>query len=68
MLVPAAMVLADRATRQHALSARPQAPTVSARTPRRRGQAMRRLTAVALRRLADHVEPRTVTRRATAAT
>jgi hypothetical protein len=66
MLVPAAMVLADKATRQHVLSAQPQAPTSCPRTPRRRGSAMRRLAASTLRQLADQVERRPVTRPATA--
>lgn len=67
MLVPAAMVMADRATKQHMLSAQPQAPTIPPRTPRRPGNAMRRLTASALRHLADRLEPRPVARCATAA-
>jgi hypothetical protein len=67
MLVPTAMVLADKATKQHVLSAHPQAPTIRTRAPHRRGNTIRRLTALALRQLADHVEPRPVTRRATAA-
>ena len=67
MLVPTAMILADKATRQHVLSACPQAPTILKRAPRRHGHALRGLTALALRRLADHVEPRHVTRRVTAA-
>jgi hypothetical protein len=58
MLQPSAMIMADRATRRHALSAHPQAPILSARLPRQRGNATRRLTAAALRRLANHVEPR----------
>ena len=64
MFDPTAMIMADRATRHHVLSARPQAPTTPDRPPRERGDAMRRLTAVALRRLADRLEPR---RRATCA-
>jgi hypothetical protein len=56
MFDPSAMIMSDRATRQHALSARPEAPTVSGRPPRRRG-AVRRLTAVTLRGLADRLEP-----------
>ena len=67
MLVPAAMVMADKATRQHALSAQPQAPTTCPSPSRRRGGTMRRLAASTLRRLADHVEPRPVARRATVA-
>ncbi|MGS2642952.1 hypothetical protein [Streptosporangium sp. LJ11] len=60
MFDPVAMILADKATRRHVLSARPNAPTVPERPRRRRGAAVRRLTAVALRRLADRVEPRCV--------
>jgi hypothetical protein len=67
MLSPTAMVMADKATKQHVLSAHPQSPTISARAPRRRGDATRRLTALALRQLADRVEPRHITPRATAA-
>jgi hypothetical protein len=58
MLQPSAMIMADKATRQHALSAHPRAPIISARPPRQRGNATRRLAAVALRRLANHVDPR----------
>lgn len=58
MLQPSAMIMADRVTRQHVLSAHPQAPVSSASPPRRRGTAARRVTAVALRRLANHIEPR----------
>ena len=58
MLQPSAMIMADKATRQHVLSAHPQAPIISARPLRQRGNATRRLTALALRRLANHVEPR----------
>ena len=61
MFDPTAMIMADRATRHHVLSARPQAPTTPDRPPRERGDAMRRLTAVALRRLADRLEPRRAT-------
>jgi hypothetical protein len=60
MLLPTAMIVADKATRQHLLSAHPQAPTIAARAPRRRNTTTRRLTAVALRRLADRIEPRRV--------
>jgi hypothetical protein len=52
MLDPTAMVLADRATRRHLLSARPQAPTVPAARPGRPG----RRAPAALRRLADRLE------------
>ncbi|MDG4820517.1 hypothetical protein O7635_01450 [Asanoa sp. WMMD1127] len=58
MLVPTAMVMADNATRQHVLSARPTAPTTRAPAPPRRRA--RRFTAAALRRLADTVEKRTI--------
>jgi hypothetical protein len=61
MLQPTAMIMADRATSQHVLSGRPQAPTISPRPPRPRAEVIRRLTAVTLRRLADRVEPRRVT-------
>ncbi|MEU8207531.1 hypothetical protein [Streptosporangium sp. NPDC049046] len=60
MFDPVAMILADKATRRHVLSARPNAPIRPERPPRRRGDAIRRLTARALRRLADQVEPRRV--------
>jgi hypothetical protein len=60
MFDPTAMIMADKATRRHVLSARPQAPTTPERPPRQRGDAMRRLTVVALRRLADRLEPRRV--------
>ncbi|GAA3412833.1 hypothetical protein [Streptosporangium vulgare] len=58
MFDPTAMILADRATRRHVLSARPDAPVVPERPPRRHAAAVRRVTATALRRLADRVEPR----------
>jgi hypothetical protein len=54
MLDPLAMIIADHATRQHVLSARPEAPE---RPPGQRGDAMRRLIVTALRRLADRLEP-----------
>jgi hypothetical protein len=57
MFDPTAMIMSDRATRQHVLSARPEAPTVAGRPPRRRGGAVRRVAAVALRGLADRLEP-----------
>ena len=53
-----AMVLADNATSDHVNSARPAAHTRPSRPPRQRGDAMRRLTVTALRRLADRVEPK----------
>jgi hypothetical protein len=60
MFEPIAMIMADKATRHHVLSALPKARTTPERPPRQRGDAMRRLTVVALRRLADRVEPRRV--------
>jgi hypothetical protein len=53
-----AMVMADNATQDHVLSARPKARTRPERPPRQRGDTMRRRTVVALRRLADRLEPR----------
>jgi len=55
-----AMIMADKATRHHVLSARPTSRTTPERPPRRPGDSMRRLTVLALRRLADRVEPRRV--------
>jgi hypothetical protein len=55
-----AMVMADNATRHHVLSARPKARTRPERPPRQRGDALRRLTVGALRRLANRLEPRRV--------
>ncbi|MFC0526612.1 hypothetical protein [Phytohabitans kaempferiae] len=60
MLLPTSMIMAETATRQHVLSARPKAPTISAHAPRRRRSTTRRLTAGVLRRLADRIEPRRV--------
>jgi hypothetical protein len=60
MFDPTAMIMADRATRQHVHSARPHAPVRPAPSPRWRGDRMRRLTVAALRRLADRLEPRPV--------
>lgn len=57
MFDPTAMIVSDKATRHHVLSARPTAPTTPERPPRKRGDAMRRLTATALRRIADRLEP-----------
>ena len=57
-MFPMAMVMADKATTDHVLSARPDARTVPERPPRRRGDAVRGLTVAALRRLADRLEPR----------
>jgi hypothetical protein len=54
------MIMADKATKHHVLSARPKACTTPERPPRQRGDAMLRLTVVALRRLADRLEPRRV--------
>ena len=58
MFDPTAMIMADKATRQHVLSARPEARTTPERPPRQRGESMRLLAATTLRRLADRVEPR----------
>lgn len=58
MFDPAAMITADKATRHHVQSARPNAPTLAERPARQRGDAMRRLTVAGLRRLADRLEPR----------
>jgi hypothetical protein len=60
MLQPTSMIMADRVTRRQLLSAHPHAPTISARAPRRRTTAIRRLTAVGLRWLADRIEQRRV--------
>jgi hypothetical protein len=60
MLFPTAMIMADRSTRQHVRSALPEAPTTSGAAPRPRSGQLRRLTAGALRRMADHVERRHV--------
>jgi len=60
MFDPTAMIMADKATRHHVLSASPKARTTLERPPRQRGDAIRRLTVVALRRLADRLEPRRV--------
>lgn len=57
MFDPSVMIMADEATRRHVLSARPNVPTTPERPPPLRGHAMRRLTATALRRLADRLEP-----------
>ncbi len=64
MFEPTAMIMADRATRQHVLSARPTSRTRPERPPRQRLDTTRRLTVLALRRLADRLEPRRVTTRA----
>jgi hypothetical protein len=61
MFDPTAIIMADRATRQHVMSARPTAPTAPERPPRRPGDAARRLAVAALRRLADRLEPCRVT-------
>lgn len=60
MFDASAMIMADKATKRHVLSARPDAQTTPERPPRQRGESMRQLAATALRRLADRVEPRTV--------
>ena len=64
MFDPTAMIMSDGATREHVLSARPDARTTPERPPRPRGEATRRLTVAALRRLADRLEPRHATRTA----
>jgi hypothetical protein len=61
MLLPTAMIMSDRATRQHVLSARPDAPVTPERAPRQHGHELRRLTVTALRHLADRLEPACVT-------
>lgn len=54
-----ALVQSDHAQTALMFSARPDAPVVPDRSPRRsRGEPVRQLTAVVLRRLADRVEPR----------
>lgn len=58
MFDPTAMILADKATKHHVLSARPHARTAPERPPRQRGESMRLRAAATLRRLADRVEPR----------
>jgi hypothetical protein len=58
MFDPLAMIIADHATRQQVLSARPTAPTSPERPPRRRGVAIRGLIGTALHRLAGRIEPR----------
>ncbi|MFC0529575.1 hypothetical protein [Phytohabitans kaempferiae] len=58
MFDPTAMILADKATKHHVLSARPKARTTPDRPPRQRAESMRLRAATALRRLADRVEPR----------
>ena len=60
MFDPTAMIMADKATKHHVLSARPNARTTPERPPRQRGESMRQVAATVLRRLADRVEPRTV--------
>ena len=60
MFDPSAMILADRANRQHVRSARPEAPTAPETEPRRRGDAAGRHTVATLRRLADRLEPRRI--------
>jgi hypothetical protein len=55
---PLGYVLAVRATTDHVLSARPDAPVVP--DPEPRPSAVRIATAAVLRRLADRVEPKPV--------
>jgi hypothetical protein len=60
-MFPTTLIMADQATRDHVMSARPDAPTVPDRPPRaRRADSMRTAAALVLRRLADRVEPRRV--------
>jgi hypothetical protein len=54
------MIIADHATRQQVLSARPEAPPRPERPPSQRRHANRLLIVAALRRLADRLEPRCV--------
>ncbi len=44
MFEPTAMIMADKATRRHVLSARPTRRTTPERPPRQRGDAIARLT------------------------
>lgn len=60
MFDPAARIMADKMTRHHVLSARPKTRTTPERPSRQRGDAVRRLAVVALRRLADRIEARRV--------
>ncbi len=63
MLDTTAMIMADKATKQHVLSARPTShttPTTDERPARQRGDTIRRLAVVVLRRLADRLEPRRI--------
>ena len=56
---PLAVLYAIQLTRGHALSAMPDAPIVPPEPPRpNRTEPIRRVTAAALHRLADLVEPR----------
>jgi hypothetical protein len=52
-----AMTIAGNATADHVLSARPDAPTVPECPPRVSGHPVRRVTAWALRRLVDRLDP-----------
>jgi hypothetical protein len=60
MFDPLAILIADHATKQQLLSARPEAPTRPERPPSQRRHAIRLLIVAALRRLADRLEPRCV--------
>ena len=60
MFDPTAMIMSGKATKHHVLSARPTAPVVRDRPPRQRLDTPRRMTVLALRRLADRLEPRRV--------
>ena len=55
-----AMIIADKATREHVRSAQPAARTTPDRHARQSSNATRRLTVAALRRLADRLEPHRV--------
>jgi hypothetical protein len=67
MFDPLAMLIADHATRQQVLSARPGAPMRPERPAVQRRHAIRMLIVAALRRLADRLEPRCVSTSAPAA-
>jgi hypothetical protein len=60
MFDPTGMILADKATRRHVLSARPDAPVLPEPLTKQRGEGVRRVAVAGLRRLADRLEPRGV--------
>lgn len=61
MFDPTSMILADKVTRRHVTSARPNASTEPGKAPRRpRSDAGRLWAAAMLRRLATRVEPQAV--------